>query len=49
MKELYINFVDRIVRETGYDWEYVSNRFDEALASGVKPVDFFDSIVDECL
>lgn len=49
MKNLYIDIVDRIVKETGYDWNYVSNKFDEALSRGVDPIDFFDIIVDETI
>lgn len=49
LKNSYIEFVDRIVRETGYDWYYVADKFNEALDRGVKPVDFFDSIVDSYL
>lgn len=47
MKDLYIDIIDRVVKETGCDWEYASSRFDEALKNGIKPIDFFDSIVDE--
>ena len=47
MKNLYIDIVNRVVKETGYDWEYASSRFDEALKKGIKPIDFFDSIADE--
>lgn len=47
MKELYNNFIYRIMKETGYDWDHVASRFDEALNKGISPVDFFDSIVDE--
>lgn len=47
MKDLYIDIIDRVVKETGCDWDYVSNRFDEALKQGIKSVDFFDCIVDE--
>lgn len=46
MKNLYIDFVDRIVKETGYDWTYVSNKFNDALDHGIKPIDFFDDMVD---
>lgn len=46
MKDLFIDFVDRIVKETGYDWDYVASRFNEALDRGIKPIDFFDDIVD---
>lgn len=50
MKNTCIDIICRIVKETGYDYEYVSSRFDHALKNGVKPIDFFDSIVDErCL
>lgn len=50
MKNACIDIVDQIVKETGYDWLYVSRKFNEALAQGVKPLDFFDNIVDDyCL
>lgn len=50
MKDLHIAFIERIINETGYDWDYVCNRFYKAIDQGVKPIDFFDNIVDEfCL
>lgn len=47
MKNLYIDIVDRIVKETEYDWDDVASKFDQALAHGTKPIDFFDNIVDD--
>ena len=51
MKKLYTDwlekFIDRIIRETGYDWDYIYVRWCEATRRGVKPIDFFDEIVDE--
>lgn len=49
VKNAYIRFVDRVVCETGYDWDYVAQRFNDAIDRGMKPVDFFDEIVDEAL
>lgn len=46
MKELYVNFIYRIMKETGYEWDFVTSKFDDALAQGISPADFFDSIVD---
>ena len=49
MKNLHIDIVDRIVRETSYDWDYVAHELENALANHISPIDFFDSIVDSCL
>lgn len=46
MKNSYIDIVDRIVKETGYGWSYVANKFNESLDHDISPVDFFDDIVD---
>lgn len=46
MKNMHIDFINMIIKETGYEWEYVSDRLDEAMHQGIHPVDFFDAIVD---
>lgn len=47
MKNMRIEFIERIVSETGCDYDYVDALFENTLSRGVKPIDFFDQFVDE--
>ena len=49
MHEVFNELIERIMEETGYDYNYVVERYNEAMSQGVSVIDFFDNIVDGAL
>lgn len=49
MHELFDDFIERLIEETGYDYDYIIERWNVASAQGVRPDDFFENMVDGAL
>lgn len=46
MSDIHGDLIYSIMDETGFEYDYVAEKFEEAQERGVSPIDFFDEMVD---
>ena len=49
MKKVFNAFIDRLSKETGYGYDYLVDRYNEAMDAGVSAVDFADEVFDSSI
>ena len=46
MSDIHGDLIYSIMDETGLEYDYVAEKFEEAQERGISPIDFFDEMVD---
>ena len=46
MSNIHGDLIYSIMDETGFEYDYVAEKFEKAQERGVSPIDFFDEMVD---
>ena len=49
MKKVLNSFIDRLSKETGYNYDILVDMYNEAMDNGVSVIDFVDDILDGVL
>ena len=49
MKRVFNAFINDLCKETGYDYDFLVEKYNEAVDSGVTVVDFVDNVLDSTL
>lgn len=49
MKRVFNGIIDRLCKETGYDYDFLVDRYNEAMDNGVEVIDFVDAVLDSTI
>ena len=49
MKNVFNAFIERLRKETGYSYDFLVEKYNEAMSNGTSVIDFVDSVLDSTM